>query len=126
LLEEDGGMRGVESLVDDQDLALRTSKSLAGRFGCVSAITGKTDVVSDGEAFKTIPGGNPWLKRITGSGCMATASIACFLAINPPLEASVLGLTVMKSASELAGSAKGPGSFEAALLDALYHLGYGS
>lgn len=122
LLQEEVQVKGVESLLDDQDLALRASKSLAVRFGCISAITGEVDVVSDGLTQDRIAGGSLWLKHITGSGCMATTSIACFLAVEPPFRASVLGLTVMKRASELAGNAKGPGSFKAALLDAIHHL----
>lgn len=122
MLQEGGGVKGVESLVDNEELALKTAKNLAERLGCVSAITGKTDVVSDGKVFRTIQGGSPWLKHITGSGCMATASIACFLATEPPLEASILGLSLMKRASELAGNSKGPGSFGINLIDAVHRL----
>jgi len=122
LLQEDARILGVESLEDDEETAKRAARELATRFGCVAAITGKVDIVSDGEHLESIAGGNPLLKSITGSGCMATAAVACFLAKKAPMKAAVLGLSLMKTASELALEVKGPGSFQAALLDAVYRL----
>jgi len=122
LLQEDARILGVESLEDDEETATRAARGLATRFGCVAAITGKVDIVSDGENVERITGGNPLLKSITGSGCMTTTAVACFLTKDTPIKAAVLGLSLIKTASELALKAKGPGSFQVALLDAVYRL----
>ena len=62
------------------------------------------------------------LSRITGSGCMATAITGCFLAVRSeaPLAAATEALVAFGVAGEdAARDAKGPGSFHAALYDAL-------
>ena len=122
LLQEDARIIGVESLDDDEVTAKRAAMEVSKRFGCVAAITGKADIVSDGVILERIPGGNPLLKTITGSGCMATTAVACFLAKEAPIQAGVLGLSLMKIASENALDVKGPGSFQASLMDAIYQL----
>ena len=56
---------------------------------------------------------------------MATAITGCFLAVRPeaPLEAAAEALVAFGVAGEDAATgAKGPGSFHAALYDALYNL----
>jgi thiamine-phosphate diphosphorylase/hydroxyethylthiazole kinase len=93
----------------------------------VIAMTGKVDYVSDGYRTFAIENGHEYLGKITGSGCMATTAIACFLAVIPedPLMAAVAGLVVMGIAGEQAVNreeVRGPGSFRAALIDELYNL----
>ena len=44
----DVAIKGVDSLADEQGSSL-IAKKLATKLGCVIAITGKTDVVSDGQ-----------------------------------------------------------------------------
>ena len=122
LLEEDARILGVESLEDDEEAAKRAAMELATRFGCVAAITGRVDIVSDGKDVGRTTGGSPLLKSITGSGCMATTAVACFLANEAPIKAAALGLSLIKTASELTLEVKGPGSFQVALLDAVYRL----
>jgi thiamine-phosphate diphosphorylase/hydroxyethylthiazole kinase len=90
-------------------------------------MTGKVDYVSDGYRTFAIENGHEYLGKITGSGCMATTAIACFLAVIPedPLIAAVAGLVVIGIAGELAvkrDDVLGPGSFRAALIDELYNL----
>jgi thiamine-phosphate diphosphorylase / hydroxyethylthiazole kinase len=90
-------------------------------------MTGKVDYVSDGYRTFAVHNGHEYLGRITGSGCMATTAIACFLAATPedPLLAAVAGLVVMGIAGEQAvtrGDVHGPGSFRSALIDELFNL----
>ncbi len=118
-----GGVRGVDAtgLVEDVD---RLVKALAGRTGAAVAATGAVDVLSDGTRVIWIENGDPLLSRITGSGCMATAVIAAFAAVEPDaLAAAASGLLCFEIAAEqAAGAAHGPGTFRAALLDALADL----
>jgi thiamine-phosphate diphosphorylase/hydroxyethylthiazole kinase len=90
-------------------------------------MTGKVDYVSDGYRTFAIHNGHEYLGRITGSGCMATTAIGCFLAAIPedPLMAAVAGLVVMGIAGEQAvarSDVNGPGTFRAALIDELFNL----
>jgi hydroxyethylthiazole kinase len=64
------------------------------------------------------------MSRVTAMGCAATALVAAFAALaTTPAEAAAAALLVMGVAGELAAeTAAGPGSFQPALLDALYRL----
>lgn len=48
--------------------------------GCVVAMTGPIDYVSDGERVYAIENGDPLLACITGSGCMVSSIVGCFTA----------------------------------------------
>jgi len=124
--EEEGTpalVRGVESVaqIDDRVALARTA---ARRWGTVIAITGARDVLSDGERVLGVDNGHRWLTTVTGTGCMASAAIAAFCAVEPdPLIAAAAGLATIGLAAERAApSAHGPASFKVALLDAVYQL----
>jgi hydroxyethylthiazole kinase len=117
-------IRGVES-IGASDSAGELGRAAAQELGTVVAVTGATDQVSDGERNVAVANGDPLLATITGSGCMSTAITGCFLAVRPdaPLAAAAEALVTFGVAGEDAGrEAKGPGSFHAALYDALYAL----
>lgn len=48
--------------------------------GCVIALTGPKDYVSDGDVVVELSNGHPLLGEITGSGCIGGSSIAAFCA----------------------------------------------
>ena len=116
-------IRGVESL-GASDSANELARAAAGSLGTIVAVTGPVDHVSDGERSLAIANGDPLLATITGSGCMATAITGCFAAVCPDgLAAAAEALVAFGVAGEdAARDAKGPGSFHAALYDALYAL----
>src|SRR3954447_4315950 len=117
-------IRGVESL-GASDSAAELGSGAARSLGVVAAITGEVDQVSDGEQTVAIANGHPLLASITGSGCMSTAITGCFLAArsDAPLAAPAEALVAFGVAGEEAArEAKGPGSFHAALYDALAGL----
>jgi hydroxyethylthiazole kinase len=118
-----GGVRGVDAAggIGEVD---RLAGSLARQTGAVVAATGRVDVVTDGERLIRIHNGDPLLTRITGAGCMATAAVAAFTAVDDdPLAAAAGGLVCFGIAAERAAHiAGGPGTFRAALLDAIAAL----
>jgi hydroxyethylthiazole kinase len=117
-------IRGVESLGTSESGA-ELAKAAAGELGCVVAVTGPVDHVSDGERVVAVANGHELLGTVTGTGCMSTAITGCFLAVAPdrPLEAAAEALVAFGVAGEDAAiGAKGPGSFHVALYDALYNL----
>ena len=114
-------IRGVES-IGANDSAAALARAAAQELGTVVAVTGAVDQVSDGERTLGVANGDPLLARITGSGCIATAITGSFLAVRPdaPLAAAAEALVALGVAGEdAAREAKGPGSFHAALYDAL-------
>ena len=117
-------VRGVESMAagaEPADLARAASRAL----GCVAAVTGPIDHVSDGERVLAVANGHELLGTVTGTGCMATAITGCFLAVRAeaPLAAAAEALAAFGVAGEdAAGGATGPGSFHVGLYDALYGL----
>lgn len=118
-----GIVKGVESVVDVDD-PIKVARTLAQERGIVVAITGKQDIISDGKRVVLVDNGDPWLKTITGTGCMATTMIAAFCAVERDyLLAASGGLIAFGLAAELAATkAKGPASFKMALFDAIYNL----
>lgn len=116
-----GGVRGVEAT---GRVEAHLAKALSGRTGAVVAATGPVDVLSDGTRVVRIENGHPMLARITGSGCMATALIAAFAAVEADaFVAAGSGLLCFEIAAECAvEAAHGPGTFRTALIDALAGL----
>jgi hydroxyethylthiazole kinase len=117
-------IRGVES-IGASDSGAELAKAAASELGCVVAVTGPVDHASDGEQSIAIANGHELLATVTGTGCMATAITGCFLAVaaDRPLEAAAEALVAFGVAGEdAAKGAKGPGTFHAALYDALYNL----
>jgi hydroxyethylthiazole kinase len=116
-------IRGVEAVGDAAGPEL--AKAAARALGCVVAVTGAVDQVSDGERGHAIANGHELLGTVSGTGCMATAVTGCFLAVRreAPLEAAAEALVAFGVAGEdAAAGARGPGSFHVALYDALYNL----
>jgi hydroxyethylthiazole kinase len=88
------------------------------------ALTGTIDRVTDGAQFVSIENGHPLMARVTAMGCAASALAAAFLAVESDgFVATAAALLAFGVAGGIAGErASGPGSFPAALLDALYTL----
>jgi len=116
-------VRGVESIAGGAEPA-ELARRAAGALGVVAAVTGAVDHVSDGERVVAVANGHPLLAAVSGTGCMSSAVTGCFLAVAAtPLDAAVEALVAFGVAGEdAARDAKGPGSFHAALYDALAAL----
>jgi len=122
LAGQEAEIRGVESMATGgPELAEAAARAL----GCVAAVTGPVDHVSDGQGGYAVANGHELLATVTGTGCMATAMTGCFLAVrrDAPLDAAAEALVAFGVAAEDAAvEAKGPGTFHAALYDALAAL----
>ncbi len=83
--------------------------------------TGPQDVFRDAARNAKILNGHTWMAKVTGTGCLSGGVIAAFMAVEPdPMLAATAALTVTGVSAELAARhARGPGTFEAAFLDAL-------
>lgn len=97
---------------------------VARRFRTVVAATGGVDRISDGTRAIGIANGHPWMASVTGMGCAGAAVTAAFLAVaEDAFVGTASALLVLGIAGEVAGeTARGPGTFAAAYLDALHGL----
>ena len=106
----------------------KTDNAALARFAkarrTVVGLTGEHDLVGDAGRLVSIANGDPLMARVTAMGCVASALNAAFLAIeSDPFVATAAALLCFGVAGGIAGErASGPGSFPAALLDALYAL----
>lgn len=118
-----GTLKGVESVVGVSDPPA-VAQAMARRHKTVVAICGKRDVVADSQRIMGVDNGHVWLTTVSGTGCMATAVVAAFVAVEGDyLLAAVGGLACFGAAAELAAqTATGPASFKVGLFDHLYHL----
>lgn len=118
-----GAGRGVDSTALS-DSAREAARQLAGRTGAAVAVTGPIDYVTNGAREIAIRNGHPMMTRITGSGCTATALLGACLAVEADaVAASAHALVLLGVAGEIAAErARGPGSLQVELLDALYQL----
>ncbi|EDL66504.1 hydroxyethylthiazole kinase [Bacillus sp. SG-1] len=102
------------------------AKTAAQELRTVAVITGKQDVVSDGETTYLVNNGHPLLTKVTGTGCLLTSVIGAFSAVEKdPVKAAVAALVVYGTAAELAAGAigdQGPGTFQIELLNSLYNI----
>ena len=112
-----GEVRGVEATGSEDPRQVAAAARAA--FGVVVAVTGPTDVVAGPERTYLVHNGSPLLAMITGSGCMATATIGIFAtAGDDPALQTALGLATYGLAAERAAAGDpGPGTFRSRLLD---------
>jgi hydroxyethylthiazole kinase len=118
-----GGGKGVDTGAGSE-AALEAARRLAARVGTTVAVTGATDYVTDGARTVAIRNGHPMMTRVTGLGCTATAIVSACLAVErDALAATAHGLAIVGVAGEIAAErARGPGSLQLELIDALYLL----
>jgi len=92
--------------------------------GVAIALSGETDLVTDGERVAAIGNGHPLMAKVTAMGCAGSAILAACLAVEPDgFRAAVAALLIVGVAGELAGEqSEGPGSFAVAIIDALHSL----
>lgn len=115
----EGGGKGVETTLTSQ-AALPAIQAFSRRLGCITAVSGPTDYITDGERTIFVEGGDARLTQVTGAGCSLGGLIAAFLSTPAdPLTAVAAAHAVYAQASERASSARGTGSFAVSFLDHL-------
>jgi hydroxyethylthiazole kinase len=123
LAGEQSAGRGVDS-GNDVLAALPCAIALAQRWATCVVVTGEVDYVTDGDRVLAIPGGDPLMTRVVGTGCALSAVVAGFCALEGDRLGHVAAACAVMShcGQQAAAQAQGPGSFIPAFLDALYAL----
>lgn len=119
----EANISGVESrgvACDHTELAA----NFARQYGCIAAMTGAVDIVTDGTRTVRVANGHPMMTSVTGTGCMATSVVAAYAAVETDfVAAGAIALAVYGLAGEVAArNARGPGSLHVGLYDALAGL----
>lgn len=115
--------KGVDSTAQS-NLAIESAQTLASRYGAVIAVSGKTDIIVDDHHIRQLTYGSPLMPLITGTGCLLSAIVATFHAIEKNrFTASVLATAFYGICGEKAAkSASGPAAFKVKFLDELYFM----
>jgi hydroxyethylthiazole kinase len=120
--------RGVDSSAAAGD-ALGAAQALAARTEGVVCVSGETDHILDaGRRWARLSNGHPWMTRITGVGCSATALVGAFCAVQPDVwRATTAAMAFLGVAGEVAAEKTqtrglGVGSMAVQLLDELQLL----
>lgn len=131
LAGESSHSKGVDAL-DSSTAALVAAQALVDTYDCSVVVSGETDYVvskSTDNQEQTVAGntvialnnGAAMMPLVTGMGCSLTALVGAFAAIGDTT--GLAAAAVMGVAGEIAAEqAKGPGSLQMQLLDALYLL----
>lgn len=131
LILEEENARGVDADTAqerDENRNIELAKTVAKGLGCVVAMTGEEDVITDGKTVCIGHNGTPLMRRVTGTGCMLSVLTGAFVGANPdhPLEAALGAVCAMGLCGEIAEKRMQPqdgtGSFRVYLMDAVSNL----
>ena len=121
----DGGtsesnVRGVDS-TDTVHAAKTAAVALAKWTGGAVAVSGESDLITDGRIVAISRGGSHFMEKITGAGC----SLGGVVAVYATAASSFIAALTATAVYNLAGSraeqqVDGPGSFQVHFLDELY------
>ncbi len=114
------GPRGVDA-TDSVDAARAAAVAIAQFTGGAVAVSGETDLVTDGAHIAYVEGGSPLMCAITGSGCSLGGVCTVYACVTDPFTAALCATAVYDVAgTRAAARADAPGSFQAAFIDELY------
>ncbi|MCL2150345.1 MAG: hydroxyethylthiazole kinase [Dehalococcoidia bacterium] len=113
-------VRGVDS-TDPVGAARAAAVALSRWTSGAVAVSGETDLVTDGLIVAFSHGGSHFMGRITGAGCSLGGVSAVYLTAATPFIAALTATAVYNLAGRRAEQrAEGPGSFQIRFLDELY------
>lgn len=129
-----GSTKGVDADAVDAvteanlDDGVALVKAFAKQTGCIIAVTGAIDLVSDGERCWCIRNGRVEMSRITGTGCQLSALMTAFLVANPDrkLDAAAAAVCMMGLAGEIGWANMQPGdgnsTYRNRIIDAIFNM----
>ena len=117
------GTRGVDSAGISGE-PIFVAKELAEAEGVIVAMSGATDIISDGNRVVLVKNGSPLMGGISGTGCMSASLVgSCAGVTSDYLAATATALCAFGIAGEHAAlHADGPLSFKIRLFDAVHKL----
>jgi hydroxyethylthiazole kinase len=122
VLGEKWEIKGVDA-GEQQGNSMELAVAAAKKLNTIVVITGKDDVLTDGETTYLVSNGHHLLTKVTGTGCLLTSVIGAFAGVDKNfLRAALSALTFYGIAAEMAFEKVGnvgPGSFQIEFLNQL-------
>ena len=116
----DSTVRGVDS-TDTVAAARQAAVALAKFTGGAVAVSGETDLITDGETVAYSHGGSKFMEMVTGSGCSLGGVTAVYACAAEPFIAALTAANIYNLAGKRAESkVQAPGSFQVQFIDELY------
>lgn len=120
--------RGVDSAASSLE-AVDAARNLARELGAVVCVSGADDHVVDASGrWATLSNGHPWMTRVTGVGCSASALVGAFAAVQPDAwratlaAMAYLGVVGETAVERVQAAGAGVGRLQTELLDGLQLL----
>ena len=129
-----GTTKGVDADVSDAvteenlEQAIEFVKAFSKKTGAIIAVTGRIDLVTDGNRCYVIRNGRPEMGKITGTGCQLSGMMTAFITANPDemLEAAAAAVCAMGLAGEIGWSrmqtGDGNATYRNRIIDAIYNM----
>ena len=129
-----GKTKGVDADVSDAvteenlEQAIEFVKAFSKKTGTIIAVTGRIDLVTDGNRCYVIRNGRPEMGKITGTGCQLSGMMTAFITANPDemLEAAAAAVCAMGLAGEIGWSrmqtGDGNATYRNRIIDAIYNM----
>ena len=129
-----GTTKGVDADVSDAvteenlEQAIEFVKAFSKKTGTIIAVTGRIDLVTDGNRCYVIRNGLPEMGKITGTGCQLSGMMTAFITANPDemLEAAAAAVCAMGLAGEIGWSrmqtGDGNATYRNRIIDAIYNM----
>lgn len=129
-----GTTKGVDADVSDAvteenlEQAIEFVKAFSKKTGTIIAVTGRIDLVTDGNRCYVIRNGRPEMGKITGTGCQLSGMMTAFITANPDemLEAVAAAVCAMGLAGEIGWSrmqtGDGNATYRNRIIDAIYNM----
>lgn len=116
----DSAVRGVDS-TDTVAAARQAAVALAKFTGGAVAVSGETDLITDGETVAYSHGGSKFMEMVTGSGCSLGGVTAVYACAAEPFIAALTAANIYNLAGKRTESkVQAPGSFQVQFIDELY------
>ncbi|MCI8638947.1 MAG: hydroxyethylthiazole kinase [Coprococcus sp.] len=129
-----GTTKGVDADAADAvteenlDSMVEFVNKFAKETGAIIVVTGKIDLVSDGERCFIIRNGRAEMSKITGTGCQLSGMMTAYITANPTnkTEAAAAAVCAMGLAGEIGyerlQEGEGNSTYRNRMIDAVYHM----
>lgn len=116
----------IEDIIEENniDSYIDMAKELSKKYNSIVGISGKIDIITDGEIVYLIRNGNSLMEDITGTGCMLSGLVGALVGKNKDklLDSTVLAMGMMgiagdRSKKHIDENNLGTGSFRTSLID---------
>ena len=122
LIGEKWEIKGVDA-GNSEGNVIEMAALAAERLNTVIVVTGKDDIISNGMTTYVVHNGHPILTKVTGTGCLLSAVVGAFAAVEKnAIKAATSALVFYGIAAEIAAhktEEQGPGSFQIEFLNQL-------